>query len=124
MQTLAAFCLIADISSTALVILLTVPAIRTLLESAVRRFHGLNRYLCEFYVDQDGEANRASIATTKKKFERMFITVAVIGGGITASTRAVVLGAMFSFNIWAQIVHWVSNFCLCPRMLVSNDHRR
>lgn len=81
MQTLAAFCLIADISSTALVILLTVPAIRTLLESAVRRFHGLNRYLCEFYVDQDGEANRASIAATKKKFERMFITVAVIGGG-------------------------------------------
>ncbi|KAH2218927.1 hypothetical protein KXV37_003611 [Aspergillus fumigatus] len=121
MQTLAAFCLIADISSTALVILLTVPAIRTLLESAVRRFHGLNRYLCEFYVDQDGEANRASIAATKKKFERMFITVAVIGGGITASTRAVVLGAMFSFNIWAQIVHWILQLVQSTALVMENS---
>jgi hypothetical protein len=57
----------------------------------------------------------------------VFIMIAVIIGGITASTRAIVPGAMFSFNIWAQIVHWVSNCCLCPRMhmsgMGSNDHR-
>ncbi|GFF56184.1 ATP-dependent bile acid permease [Aspergillus udagawae] len=121
MQTLAAFCLIADISSTTLVVLLTVPAIQTLLESAVRRFHGLNRYLCEYYVDQDGEADRASIAASRKKFERVFIMIAVIIGGITASTRAIVPGAMFSFNIWAQIVHWLLQLIQSTALAIENS---
>ncbi|GFF34007.1 ATP-dependent bile acid permease [Aspergillus lentulus] len=121
MQTLGAFCLIADISSTALVILLTVPAIQTLLESALRRFHGWNRYLCEFYVDQDGEADRASIAACKKKFERMFIMIVVISGVITALTGAIVPGAMFSFNIWAQIVHWILQLIQSTALAIENS---
>ncbi|KAF7175199.1 hypothetical protein CNMCM7691_007239 [Aspergillus felis] len=121
MQTLAAFCLIADISSTTLVVVLTVPAIQTLLESAERRFRGLNRYLCDFYVDQDGEADRASIAASKKKFERVFIMIAVISGGITASTRAIVPGAMFSFNIWAQIVHWLLQLIQSTALAIENS---
>jgi hypothetical protein len=44
----------------------------------------------------------------------MFIMIAAISGGITASTRASVPVSMFSFNIWAQIVHWVSDCCLRP----------
>ncbi|KAF7118679.1 hypothetical protein CNMCM5793_008218 [Aspergillus hiratsukae] len=121
MQALAAFCLIADIGSTTLVVLLTIPAIRTLLESAVRGFHGLDRYSCEFYVDQDGEANRASIAASKKKFERMFIMIAVVSGGITASARTIMPATMFSFNIWAQLVHWILQLTQSTALAIANS---
>jgi hypothetical protein len=126
MQTLAAFSLIADIGSTTLVIFLTIPAIRTLFEYAVRRFHGTDRYFCEFYVDQDGEADRVSIAASKKKIERMFIMIAVVSGGTTASVRTIVLATMFSFNSWAQLVHWVrtapcAHVCFMSDM-GPNDH--
>ncbi|EAW12809.1 ATP-dependent bile acid permease [Aspergillus clavatus NRRL 1] len=106
MQTLAALCLIADLSGTTLVLLLTIPAIRTILESVIQRFHGADQYLCEFYVDQDGEADRTSIISAEKKVLRILIIIFVIGGVMTALVRLLVYEKMFALDLWAQFLVW------------------